>query len=424
MKEAGLGPLQDGARVVIIGGGPAGTAAAIAIKKLASGMGRQIQVTIVEEKQFAGEQFHNLCVGVLSPPIAEMIENDLGIPFPRHLNHTPITGYVLHTGRRQIILDGAPEAEPSIALRRVQFDAYMLEAARQQGAEIVTARVTDVEFHTDQVVIYTNSAPLRADLVIGAFGSDEGAETFFEQAVGYRPPAALYSIVTKYHPGEPAMQNFGQRVHAFLPPNPFIEFGGITPKADHLTINIAGAALNIHVMDDFIHLNAVRSALPNLENAGRIKPKDLRYFKGRFPCGLAGKFWGDRYVMVGDAAGLVRAFKGKGVTSAVQTGVRAAQVILKEGISANAFKAYQAANHDIISDLPFGKAMRYFTITAARMGFMDIILRAAEQDTRLQQALFDAVSGRRSYQLILQQALTFTSVRKVLAALARQLAGA
>ena len=33
---------------------------------------------------------------------------------------------------------------------------------------------------------------------------------------------------------------FGNRIHAFLPTSPRIEFGAITPKGNHLTINIAG----------------------------------------------------------------------------------------------------------------------------------------------------------------------------------------
>ena len=64
-----------------------------------------------------------------------------------------------------------------------------------------------------------------------------------------------------------------------------------------------------------------------------IEPNHLVYFKGRFPRSLAHNYYGDRYVMIGDAAGLVRAFKGKGVTTAVMTGIRAAETILNHGIS-------------------------------------------------------------------------------------------
>ncbi|MDO9349339.1 MAG: FAD-dependent oxidoreductase, partial [Anaerolineales bacterium] len=77
---SGLGPLQDGSRVVIIGGGPGGVAAAIALKLEAQSTGRDVEVTIVEGKQFVGEQHYNQCAGVLSPPVDALLEKELGIP--------------------------------------------------------------------------------------------------------------------------------------------------------------------------------------------------------------------------------------------------------------------------------------------------------------------------------------------------------
>jgi len=411
-SDTGLGPLQEGGKAVIIGGGPGGTATAISLLMGAHELGRNIRVMLLEGKQFAGEQHHNQCVGVLSPPIMELLEDKLGIPFPYHLSRSAIHGYTLHTAREQVSLDG--ETEPSMALRRVHFDAYMLEVARQRGAEVVSARATDLEFHANRVVIYTENTPLEADVVIGAFGLDEGTASIFTRNAGYKPPPALSSVVTKYHPGEEGMQAFGNRIHAFLPAMQRIEFGAITPKGNHLTINVAGATVDVDLMDQFLRKPYVRNVLPCLENAGRFDNHDLRYFKGYFPCGLAHNFTGDRYVMVGDAAGLVRAFKGKGVTSAIQTGLRAAHTILHSGISAGAFQAYLEANQDIIGDLPYGQFMRRFAILASRFGFMNVVLRAAEKDAGLRQALFNAISAHRPYQEVVRRAFSFNSVRAVL----------
>ena len=410
----GLGPLQDGGRAVIIGGGPAGTATASALLTVGRALGRKLQVTVVEGKQFVGEYHYNQCSGVLAPPVMELLEDELCVPFPNHLIRTAITGYVLHTPRREITLDD--ESERSVAMRRVQFDAYMLDAAQQRGASVISARVTGLEFHVDGVVVYTESVPLEADIVVGAFGLDEGTAAIFRQATGYRSPPALSSVVTKYHPGEMGMSQFGRRVHAFLPATPHIEFAAITPKAKHLTINIAGAGVSAKQMDTFLAQADVRRVLPDLDSARDRDPYDLHYFKGHFPRGLARGISGDRFVMVGDAAGLVRAFKGKGVTSAIQTGIRAAHTILHQGISYQAFQTYQAANHEITDDLPFGQVMRHFTILASRLGLMDAILKAAERDVRLRQALFDAVSAYRPYREVLRQAITPASVREVLAA--------
>jgi len=414
-SNPGLGPIRDGGKVVIIGGGPGGTAAAISLIMGAQAAGRSIRVILLEGKMFADERHHNQCAGVLSPPIDRLFKEALCLPIPTHLSRDAIHGYVLHTDRRSVILDG--DAEPSMAVRRVQFDAYMLEAARLRGAEVLSARATDLEFHADRVVVYTESEPLDADVVVGAFGLDEGTAAIFNRSVGYHPPPALSSVVTKYHPGEAAMERFGHRIHAFLPGTPRIEFGAITPKGNHLTINIAGATVDTTMLDQFMSRPYVRRALPDLENAGRFDDKDMRYFKGRFPCGLARNFTGDRFVLLGDAAGLVRAFKGKGITSAVQTGVRAAHTILHDGISAEAFRSYMDANRDITQDLLYGQLMRRFTILAARTGLMHSILKAAEQDTGLNRALFDAVSAHQPYSKVLHQAVSPASIKAVLTAL-------
>jgi flavin-dependent dehydrogenase len=302
-------------------------------------------------------------------------------------------------------------------VRRVQFDAYMLQEAAAHGVKLFNARATDLEFHDDRVVIYTENVPLEADVVIGAFGMDEGTGELFHRAVGYKPPPALNAIVTKYHPGDEVMASFGSRIHAFLPQGVRIEFGGVTPKGNHLTINIAGVRVDADSMNAFIASPEVQKVLPGFENAGVFNPYDLSFFKGRFPCGLAQHYAGNRYVIVGDAAGLVRAFKGKGVSSAMQTGMRAADVILKHGISEWAFHEYHAANRDITGDLPFGKTMRVLTVNASRFGLMGVVIRAARSEPGLQRALFDAVSAHRPYADVVRDALSFPAVRALLASL-------
>jgi len=408
-----LGPLEDKGRVVIIGGGPSGVACALALQRLASKRNRRVSITIVEGKQFVGERHYNQCVGVLSPPLLSVMKDELDLPFPDHLKRGTISGYVLHSGREELALTGP--AAPSVSLRRVQFDAYMLDAARDRGINVLSARGVDMDFHTKGVVVYTESASIEGDVVVGAFGMDEGSAAMFSRLTRYVPPRALSSVVAKYHPGSEVMHDFGNSIHAFLPRNTRIEFGGVTPKGDHLTINIAGKSVNIPLMRSFMEQTNVRRVAKDLDLAGTHDPHDLRLFKGRFPCSLAQGYYGDRYVIVGDAAGLVRAFKGKGVTSGVLTGARAARTILEAGISKPAFKMhYQAANDDIISDIIYGQAMRRSAIWMARIGLMEIVVRAARKNPSLQQALYDAVSGEATYRKVLAAGIAPRSVIAVL----------
>ena len=412
MPEA-PGVLPENGHVIIIGGGPAGTGCALALHCLARKMGRGLRITIIEGKQFTGEYHYNQCAGVLSPPLPQLLEERLDVPFPTHLSRGQITSYVLHVAGQQLLLNG--NAEPSTAVRRVQFDAYMLNAVKERGISVVQARAQDVEFHADRVVVYTENESVSGDVVVGAFGLDPGCAATFTQQTGYRPPRSLSSVVTKYHPGADGMRTFGPHIHAFLPPHPQIEFGAVTPKGNHLTINIAGHAVNAASMQDFLSLADVRAVLPDLTQAGTLDPRDLRIFKGHFPSSLAKHYYGDRYVMVGDAAGLVRAFKGKGVISGVLTGIRAAETILQAGVSAAAFhQHYQPANRDIISDLPYGQGMRIFTILLARLGLLAAVMRAARQDAGLQTALYDAVSAHAPYQEVLAHALRPRTIVSVL----------
>ena len=410
------GSVRKSMSVAIIGGGPGGTACALALHRLANTMNRQVKIIILEGKQFSEERHYNQCVGVLSPPLHSLLEDQLGVPFPYSLSRGEIKGYILHTANEQIAV--ADDKEISTALRRVQFDAYMLEAAKSKGIQIFPARAVDVEFHSENVLVYTENAPLECDVVVGALGMDEGTASLFARQTGYSPPQALSSVVTKFHPGDDEIEKFGSHIHAFLPAHPRIEFGGVSPKGNHLTINIAGSSVDMALMNTFLDFPAVRDALPDLSKAGQYDPNDLRLFKGRFPCSLAKRYYGDRYVMVGDAAGLVRAFKGKGVTSAVLTGIRAAESILQAGLTKQAFhNHYRLANQDIIRDLPYGRAMRFLTIFLSRYRLLDPVLRAARQDPNLQAALFGAVSAHAPYRRVLLHTLNPRSILSILRAM-------
>jgi flavin-dependent dehydrogenase len=409
-----LGPLEQG-HVVIIGGGPAGTACALTLQRMAGEMGRKIQLTVVEGKQFVGEMHYNQCVGVLSPPLPQLLWDRLGVNFPYHLSRSEIKRYILHTAHEQITLDD-PHT-PAIALRRVQYDAYMLEAVKERGISVVPARAVDIEFHDDRAVVYTDNSPIEADVIVGAFGMDEGSSAMFNRLTPYRPPKALSSIVTKYHPSPEAMESFGPCIHAFLPANPKIEFGGVTMKGNHLAINIAGSDVDADLMKTFLTLPEVRAVLPEFKREDGTDLTQFQFYKGRIPRSQAKGYYGDRFVLVGDAAGLVRAFKGKGVTFAVITGIRAAETILQHGISGYAFfDHYCSLNKDITQDLPYGQAMRHFTIFLSHYRLLDPVIRAAKRNPMLQSALFDAASANAPYRQVIRQSFRPQNILEVLRA--------
>lgn len=414
--SSSLGALQHGQRAAIIGGGPGGTACAIALKNLAAERGIEIDVVLYEGKVFRGETHYNQCVGVLSPPLERILTQELAVPFPHHLVQGKIASYVLHSDRQAIELND--DQEPSRIVRRVHFDAYLLEQAQRRGVHVIHSRVTDVELRSDKVGIYSESKQCQADVVVGAFGLDDGGCKLFERATSqagrhsYRQPQALSSIVTKIHPREAFLAAFGERIHAFLPAVPQIEFGAITPKRDHLTVNIAGAEISSVWMDRFLELPAVKRVLPEsndlLPADSDLRENDFAYFRGRFPISVADHFYGDRYVIVGDAAGLVRSFKGKGVNSACISGLAAAKAMMRDGISEGAFRSSFITDphlQAILNDLVYGRIVRRLAIASAKYGLLDGVITLARTEPLLSLALLNSVSAHKPYREIIQQTL-------------------
>ena len=412
-----MGPLVDGQTVAIIGGGPGGASCAIALKNLSAETGRDVDVVLYEGKVFSGTPHYNQCVGVLSPPIEKIVTDELGVPFPHHLVLGRIESYTLHSDQQEIELDS--EDEPTHTVRRVDFDAYLLERARTRGVRVIQSRVTDVELGAHGVGVYSESDQCQADVVVGAFGLDDGGCRLFERATShlgrhrFEQPRALSSIVTKIYPRDEFMSKFGERIHAFLPSVPQIEFGAITPKLHHLTVNIAGAGIDSSWMDRFLELPAVAKVLPKEEDLlpanSELSANDFGYFKGRFPISVASGYCGDRYIVVGDAAGLVRQFKGKGVNSACISGVAAAKAMMGEGISKAALQASFASEprvRAILADSSYGRIVRRVVILGARYGFLDGVIELASDEPALRRALYDSVSANEPYKKIVRETLS------------------
>jgi flavin-dependent dehydrogenase len=409
MTESTLTTITDKSTIVIIGGGPSGASCAIKLKKLSQDKGLNPRIVVYEGKRFEKKSYYNQCIGVLSPPIEHILENALGIPFPWDIINKKINGYFIHTGKYSLKLEG--EHEPSYSCRRVEFDNYLFQKVKELNIETIQARVTDLDFDRDGVMVYSESNNIRADIVVGAFGLDDGMAKVFERCTSYRQPKFLSSIVTKIHPGEQEMQKFGNYIHAFLPKSlPYVEFGAITPKENHLSINIAGKTVDSAMMDAFLEIPCVRKSLP--QNFEQMQSQ-IYYFKGKFPTLPAKGIFGDRYVMVGDTAGLIRPLKGKGINSAVVTGINAAEVIINHGISKEGFDAYMNSCSDLTCDIPYGKTLRFLSNKSSKYGFLDSVLVSAENEPKLKKALFNIVSGQQTYKNIWAETKSFKLVFKL-----------
>ncbi len=393
------GPL----RVLIVGGGPAGSACALSLVRQASRMGRRVKVTLFEHKSFG--MHYNQCMGVLSPPIAQIMQDCLELSLPEELIQRKIKGYWLHTDRRSIYLTDFSSAnpEPSLVTRRVFLDGYLLAKVQKEGVDIFPTRVTDMEFNDDRVNLYAESGSFEGDILVGAFGLDRQMCEALEHKTGYRPPDFLEAVVTKMHPGQELVNSFGDQIHAFLPRRKEIEFAALVPKGNHITAIAAGRKVTSSTLREFL---ASPVCLRVLKFSYQVKD----VFKGSFPICPAKHFYGDRYITIGDSAGLVRPFKGKGINTAILSGYFAAKNILERGVSRKALSQIESDFAEQIGDLWYGRAARWTAKYLSRLSAFDPVLEVAENDQNLRQALFDSVSAQDTYHNIFKRLISSPSL--------------
>lgn len=382
-------------------------AAALTLREASRASGSDVTVFLFEPKRF-GEHL-NQCLGVLSPPLLSILSSDFGVELPRSLIQREISGYVLSCPTNEVILDCESEGELSHAVRRVQFDALLLETARERGVNHVASRVTDIELSPDSVMVYSDSGNWRVDAVIGAFGLDYAAARVFAKRTAYRPPVPIETVVTKIHPAglDRVTDLLSDRIYVYLPSVRRIEFGALVPKGNHISIVVAGKDVRSVDMDAFLALPEVAKMLPPGCAASG-------YYKGSFPLGLASGIYGDRYVVVGDAAGLVRPFKGKGINTALLTGRLAALTMLEKGVSAAALKSFYDGCADLKADVAYGRFVRLLATFTSNHLSMHRVISLAKRRPDVKQALFDCVSGSRPFKDIVKRNLNLPFVAQVL----------
>ena len=98
--------LDDGSRVGIIGGGPAGSYFAYFLLNMADMMGMDLLVDIYEPQDFTkpGPGGCNHCGGIISESLVQMLATE-GINLPGSVVQRGISSYVLHMDVGSVLID-------------------------------------------------------------------------------------------------------------------------------------------------------------------------------------------------------------------------------------------------------------------------------------------------------------------------------
>ena len=228
----------------------------------------------------------------------------------------------------------------SYGILRREFDHYLLDRARAAGVDVREgARVTEVTQDADVVRVVSPHGTFTAPVVIGAGGHRCPVSHAFGQVSEREEVVVAQESETRLTAER--VESLG---HWWEAPELYVEpdlkgYGWYFPKGDVLNIGVGC------VSGPGAELPRRRDALVSaLRTAGRLPPDlAIEPFRGhayvvrrRAPRRLAG----DRFCLVGDAAGLARDLSGEGIGPAIKSGILAAEAVearLRRGAGLDAY---------------------------------------------------------------------------------------
>jgi flavin-dependent dehydrogenase len=416
--------LENGSKIAVVGGGPAGSFFSIFALKMSKMLGKDISIAIFDSKDFdkSGPGGCNRCGGVISELLVQTLAVE-GINLPESVVQKGIDSYNLHTARGSVFIV-TPSHEKTIATvyrgggpkgiigeHKESFDKFLLEMAIEEGAVHNPVKIDRIGYKDKRPVLYANGQmTYEADLVVGACGVNSSASKIFEDmGFGYtRPVTTTAAIAELSFNGDIISEHFGNAIHLFLLPVKNIKFGAMIPKGTYVTLCLLGKDLNAGTIQEFLDNPAVKKALPAsvpYEISCRCLPK-MNIRASKIP-------YADRVVMCGDA-GSTRLYK-DGLGAAYLMGKAAAKTAVFQGVSKEHFKNdYYPVYKSIIIDNWFGIYLYSVIGLYRKYGFltkgMVRVVRDEQQDPdnprRLSSILWDMFTGNERYKNIFGTAVS------------------
>jgi flavin-dependent dehydrogenase len=359
--------LEDGSRVGVIGGGPAGSLFAHFLLTFAQRMDLDLGVDIYEPRDFSkpGPGGCNMCGGIVSESLIQLLALE-GINLPTTVVQRGIDSYVLHTDSASVRID-TPLKEKRIAavhrgggprdLRETKWgglDGYLQALAQKQGANVVAARVGDLDWDDGRPRVRVGETTQTYDLLVGATGVNSSGWQLFEN-LGFRceRPNTTKAYITELNLGHEAItQHFGNSMHMFLLDVPRLDCAAIIPKGEFVTVCLLGKDIDRDLVSTFFETPAAKRCFPATWNP----EEGICHCSPKINVRQAASPFMNRVVLVGDC-GVTRLYK-DGIGAAYRTAKAAARTAVFSGVSAMDFqRPYWPTYRSIARDNRFGVLM-------------------------------------------------------------------
>jgi len=320
-------------RVIIIGGGPAGSTLAWALSKLG------ISSMVLDKAQFPRDK---VCAGWVTPAVMQELEINIE-EYAREFVLQPIRAFSTGLMGKKPVQSEFAGDPASYGIRRSEFDNYLLQRC---GAELQLGQaVEEMRFDGSNWIV---NESIKAPLMVGAGGH-------------FCPVARL---INKKGPAEVAV--VAQEIEFELTPEQVEQcrVDGARPELS-FTTDLKGYGW-VFRKENFLNIGLGREDKHRLSGHVERFCQDLAD-AGRIPRDLPGKFKGHAYLLyphanrqlvapgtllIGDAAGLAYQQSGEGIRPAVESALLAAKVISQ---CQGDFSADRLAPYTIELEQRFGK---------------------------------------------------------------------
>ncbi len=404
-------PLQDGSRVCIIGGGPAGSFAALHLLQMAKARGRTLDVTIFEPHapcSAPGPRSCKGCAGILSSGLVRNLAA-LGLTVPADVIQSELHAYVIHMFGQVITISQPDPARRILSVYRgsgprqpwgppvAGFDEFLLAGALAAGAGHVAARVRQATLEDGRPVVHVEGRSFPADLLVLATGVNSHPP--LDDAFRYTAPRTAMMVQDEVvrPPKWP-----DDKVAGFFGQPPGLVFGAMVPKAGYLNVSLLWPDAGTGAIERFYA--AQRERLLHFFPAG---PRSLCGCTPRIVVRPAPRYCGERWVAVGDAA-VARLYK-DGINSAYLTAQAAMHTALERGVGGEDLSAGYAPHvRRVARDNAYGlwlyalssRALRLSPVTSAWLACIQAESSLPVGSRVQSRILWGLLTGDESYQAL------------------------
>lgn len=310
-------------KVLIIGGGPAGSTAAEALAR------RGVEVALLERNI----SYSKPCGGGIPSTVVEEFSISPSV-IERRVNQAHF-----HAPRGREAVIKLPKGFIGM-VRREAFDGYLHQRALEAGVQIIQGSFTSMEVKKDRVeALYINKGgdkksemEISADALIGA----DGAHSRVAHLLGLKPEKVAMALQERVFLSEERMALFKEGCHFYFSKEVSPHYyGWIFPKGDHVVVGTAVRAGNTRGLSTLLDNLKARAGL----NGHQVLKREAFPLPIRPLPSMAH----DRVLLVGDAAGLVAPATGEGIYYAMKSGEMAALTLMEnaKALTERNLKEYQ-----------------------------------------------------------------------------------